>query len=220
MVSGKHSIFTHFQKDRKCDICLRTNITRASCWRRTGSVVPRAEHFGDLITADHKVLGEGKESRDNHRYAVVAQDLTSQWIQSYPCKTKTSQETEKSFQKFLEPTMKPKVVYTDNSLEFGKYCEDLSLESLFVNTAQIGNKWNCRESSAQSERRDICGVVAFRPGWKMVGDLLSDGKTPYERRFGIPFDGPVIQFGAMVKYHPISAQKTCRNCISSAQKSC
>ena len=25
-------------------------------------------------------------------------------------------------------------------------------------------------------------------------------------RFGIPFDGPVIPFGAMVEYHPISAK--------------
>ena len=30
-------------------------------------------------------------------------------------------------------------------------------------------------------------------------DLLSVGKTPYERRFGMPFDGPVIPFGAMVE---------------------
>ena len=29
--------------------------------------------------------------------------------------------------------------------------------------------------------------------------LLSDGKTPYERRFGMPFNGPVISFGAMVE---------------------
>ena len=30
-------------------------------------------------------------------------------------------------------------------------------------------------------------------------------KTPCERRFGIPFNGPVIPFGAMVEYQPISA---------------
>ena len=27
---------------------------------------------------------------------------------------------------FLEPTRKPQVIYTDNSFEFGKSCEDLS----------------------------------------------------------------------------------------------
>ena len=33
VVSGKHSIFIHFPKDRNCDICLRTKITR----KRTGT---------------------------------------------------------------------------------------------------------------------------------------------------------------------------------------
>ena len=41
-------------------------------------------------------------------------------------------------------------------------------------------------------------------------DLLSDGKTPYERRFGKPFKGPIIQFGSLVKYHPISAKDQSR----------
>ena len=91
---GKHSVYTHFPKDRNYEICQRTKITRAPCRRRIGRVVPRAENFGDLITADHKVLSEGCESRNNHRHAVVVQDLATQWIQAYPCKTKTSQETE------------------------------------------------------------------------------------------------------------------------------
>ena len=33
----------------------------------------------------------------------------------------------RNLQKFLEPDKKSKVIYTDNSLEFGKACEDLSL---------------------------------------------------------------------------------------------
>ena len=66
-VSGKHSIFTHFPKDRNCDICQRTTITRAPCRRRNGGAVLRAENLRDLITADHKVLSENCESRNNHR---------------------------------------------------------------------------------------------------------------------------------------------------------
>ena len=83
-------------------------------------------NFGDLSTADHKVLSEGCESRNNHRYAVVVQDLATQWIQAYPCMTKTSQETPRSLRKFLEPDRNLEVIYTDNSWEFGKACEDLS----------------------------------------------------------------------------------------------
>ena len=84
--SGRHSVFTHFPKDSNCEICLKTKITRASCRRRANALMPRAENFGDFITADHKVLSEENESRNNHRYAVVVQDLATQWLQSYPCK--------------------------------------------------------------------------------------------------------------------------------------
>ena len=126
VVPSEHNIFTLFPKDRNCDICLRTRITRASCRRRTGAVVPRAENVGYLITTDHKVLSESCESRNNHRCATVVQDLATQWIQAYPCKNKTSQETQRSLQKFLEPDRKTTVIYTDNSVEFGKACEELT----------------------------------------------------------------------------------------------
>ena len=43
-----------------------------------------------------------------------------------------------------------------------------------------------------------------------VTDLLSDVKTPYERRFWQPFKGPIIPFGAMVEYHPVSAKDQSR----------
>ena len=94
--SRKHRIYTHFPKDRNCEVCLRNKMTRAPCRRRTGEAPPRAEKFGDLKTADHKVLNEEGESRNKHRYAVLVQDLATQWIQSYLSKTKTSQGTDKS----------------------------------------------------------------------------------------------------------------------------
>ena len=136
-------------QDRNCEICKRTKITRAPCRRRNGGAVPRAEKFCDLITADHKVLGDNCESRNNHRYAVVVQDLATQWIQAYPCKTKTSQETQRSLQKFLEPDRNPKVIYTDNSLKFGKACEDLS--------------WNhCTSTPHRSETNSIAERAVLR----------------------------------------------------------
>ena len=93
---GKHSVNSHFPQNRDCEICQRTKITRAPCRRRSGRVVPRAENFGDMITAGHKVLSEGFQSRNNHRYAVVLQDLVTQWIQSYPCKTKLHKKRRKA----------------------------------------------------------------------------------------------------------------------------
>ena len=103
--------------------------------------IPRSAKFGHLTTADHKVLNEGSESRNNHRYAVVVQDLATQWIQSYLCKNKNSQETEKAPRKFLEPSHKPKVIEMDNSLEFGKSSKTkyacIVWKDLFTTTMKI-----------------------------------------------------------------------------------
>ena len=42
-----------------------------------------------------------------------------------------------------------------------------------------------------------------------VTDLLSDGKTPYERRFGQQ-KGPIIPSSSLVEYHPVSAKDQSR----------
>ena len=159
---GKHSFFTRFPKDRNCEICQRTKITRAPCRRRFGMVLPRAENCGDLITADHKVLTESSESRNNHRFAVVVQDLSTQWIQSYPCKTKTSQETQRSLQKFLEPSRKPKVICTDNSLEFGKACEDLSWNHCASTPHRSEPNGIAERAVRRVKGRHLCRIVAIR----------------------------------------------------------
>ena len=214
----KHNVYTHFPKDRNCEICKRTKITRAPCRRRNGEAVPRAEKFGDLITADHKALSDNCESRNNHRYAVVVQDLATQWIQANPCKTKTSQETQRSLQKFLEPNRKPKVIYTDNSLEFGKSCEDLS--------------WNhCTSTPHRSETNGIAERAVRRVKEGTSAVLLQSGLDEQwwadswnatsicetfkisclmGRRFSQPFKGPIVPFGSLVEYQPITAKDQSR----------
>ena len=219
---GKHSVYTHFPKDRNCEICKRTKITRAPCRRRNGGAVPRAEKFGDLITADHKVLSEC-ESRNNHGYAVVVQDLATQWIQAYPCKTKTSQETQRSLQKFLEPERNPEVIYTDKSLGFGTACEDLSWNHC-TSTPHRSETNGIAERAVRRVKEGTSAVLlqsGLNESWwadsmecytylRNVTDLLSDGKTPYERRFGQPFTGPIIPFGSLVEYHPFTAKDQSR----------
>ena len=93
-------------------------------------------------------------------------------------------------------------MYTDNSLELGKACGDLS--------------WNhCTSTPHRSETNGIAeravrrvkegtSAVLLQSGldekwWadsmecctylRNIEDLLSDGKTPYERRFGQPSKG-------------------------------
>ena len=158
----------HFPKDPNCDICLKTNnegFLQKTCWYSRA----QSRKLWWLNNCGSQNSQWSNESRNNYRHAVVVQDLATQWIQSYPCKTKTSQETQKSLQKFLEPNRKPKVIYTFNSWEFGEACEDLSWNHCTSTPHWSENKWDCWESGAQSERRYVCGTFAIRSGWKMVG---------------------------------------------------
>ena len=117
------------------------------------------------------------------------------WIQSYPCKTKTSPETQRSLLKFLEPDRKPKVIYTDNSLEFGKACEDLSWNHCTF-TPHRSETNGIAERAVRRVKEGTSAVLlqsGLNESWansmecctylRNVTDLLSDGKTPYERRF-------------------------------------
>ena len=198
-------------------IRLRTKITMAPCRRRIGTVVPRAEHFGDLITADHKVLSEG------HRYAVVVQDLATQWIQSYPCRTKTCQETERSLQKFLEPNRKPKDIET-LTIPWNLARLVKTFPAIIVRQPHRSETNGIAERAVRRVKEGTSAVLlqsGLDENWwadsmecysylRNIQDLLSGGKTSYERRFGEPFKGPIIPFGSLVEYYPISAKDQSR----------
>ena len=140
----------------------------------------------------------------------MVQDLTTQWIQSYLCKTKTSQETRRSLHKFLEPNRTPKVIYTDNSLEFGKACEDLSWNHC-TSTPHRSETDGIAERAVRRVKEGTSAVLlqsGLNESWwadsmecytylRNVTDLLSDGKTQCERPFGQPFKGPIISFGSL-----------------------
>ena len=151
----------------------------------------------------------------------MVQDSATQWVQSYPCKTKTSRETERSLRKFLEPSAeRPKVIYTDNSLEFGKSCEDQSWNQR-TSTPHRSETNGIAERAVRRIKEGISAVL-LQSGldekcWadstecycylRNVQDLLADVRTPYRRRFGEPFNGPDILFGEVVEYHPISVKR-------------
>ena len=175
----------------------------APCRRRNGGALLRAGKFGDLIKADHKVLSDNCQSQNNHRHAVVVQDLATQWIQAYPFKTKTSQQTQRSMQNFLEPDGKPKVIY--NSLEYGEACEDLSWNH--CTSTPLRSETNGIAERAMRRVKEGTSAVLLQSGlnesWcadfmecytylRNVQNLLSDGKTPKERRLEQPFKVPLF----------------------------
>ena len=124
-------------------------MTRAPCRRRTGDAVPRTEIFGDYSRSQN--LGEGCDARNNHKFAV---EIGFSLLRA---KKKTSQETEKSLRKFLEPSEKPKVIYIHNSSEFGKSCEELS----WNHRTSTRRRMVLLKSGTQNKRSDVCCSVSI-----------------------------------------------------------
>ena len=81
------------------------------------------------------------------------------------------------------------------------------------------------------KKRNISRIIAIWIEWKVVSDsmecycclrkvqdLLTDGTTPYGRRFGESFKGPIVPFGAHVEYLPNSKSFTLN--FGELEKSC
>ena len=85
--SGEHSVHTHSEGPKLRYLLEDKNnesFLQKTCWYSRA----QSGKFGDLRTADYRILSQESESRNNHRYAVVVQDLATHWLQSYPCKQK------------------------------------------------------------------------------------------------------------------------------------
>ena len=99
-----------------------------------------------------------------------------------PCESKASKEKARRLQKFFESKACPKVIYTNNTLELGKACEDLA------------HKPVCRVKEGtsailpQSGLEKIGGLIPWNiTVIRATLKTLSGGRTPYERRSGEPF---------------------------------
>ena len=204
-------------------MCLKTKITRASCRRRAGTVVPRAEH---LVTW---LLQITKFSVKKVNPVTIIDTLLRYkiWQRSGYHITHVNKNFPGDPE---EPNEVPRADEETKSqlhwqfLGIWQVLRGIILESLNVNATQIRNKWDCREKERAVRRvKEGTSAVLLQSGldkewWadsmecycllRNMHDLLSDGKTPYEWLFWMPCNGPVIPFGAMVEYHPTSAKDT------------
>ena len=89
--------------------------------------------------------------------------MSSRWVDTMKTPTMEVQVHLERWWRTLQ--RRPKVIYTNNYQDLWRPF----LESLYVDTTQIGNKWDCWKSSAQSERRYTCGAIAVRSGLRLEG---------------------------------------------------
>ena len=119
--------------------------------------------------------------------------------------------------------MCPHHVYTDNSGELKKDFEEKgwAADTSVPHRSETNGQ---AESAVRKVKEGTASALVqsgfLQSGWgeamacycflRNVYDKLENHKTPYEIRFGEPFSGPVIPFGAETSYKPISDKDKAR----------
>ena len=106
------------------------------------------------------------ESRNNHQFAAVVQDLAMRWIQSHPCETKTSQETKKNLRKFPEPSQKPEVIHTNDIRNLASIVKNFHGIIEQPDSSQVQREGITEKGCTSSKRRDISRIIAI---WNLGG---------------------------------------------------
>ena len=180
-----------------------TKITRVPCRRRNGEAVPRAVNFGDLITADHKVLSDNCESRKQSSIRSRGTGF------SYSMDPGVSVQKQKLHKKPQRSSQKVPGTQGGNWKSFtlripwnsAKACEDLSWNHC-TSTPHRSETNGIAERAVRRVNQGTSAVLlqsGLNESWwadsmecytylRNVTDLQSDRKTPYERRFGQPFN--------------------------------
>ena len=94
------------------------------------TLMPAIAHWNEACDTKHNWVVDNCPDFEGMKITCVAK-----WVPWRTISLGTSQETERSLRKFLEPSEKPEVIYTDNSLEFGTACEELSWNHLYINAS-------------------------------------------------------------------------------------
>ena len=124
----------------------------------------------------------------------------------------------------MPPDQKRCTILTNIPLDFIRASEDLRCNPDKSTPYRTENQENWRKPSSQGQRRYLCSSSSVRSFRKVVvrnngmlfvncGRYKTNWQTEslsMQRRFGTPFDGPVIQFGAEICCDPISTKDKSR----------
>jgi len=187
---------------------------KSSVREETGQAPPKK--FGDVITADHIIIGDDEAAGRHHEKSSLAVlDRGTGGIGNFPTKNHTKQNTIKALQEFVGPTDKVALFYSDGAGELGTAADELG----WRHDASTPHRPQTNGVAERNVRRIIEGTrtalnaSALSHAWwpeasQCFCNLYNftiktrDDCTPYELRHGVSFPGLLIPFGALVSFYP------------------
>ena len=223
VVSGKHSIYTHFPKDRNCKICERTDnfkgsVQKTCWWSRTScrkswwldNSRSQSSQRRMWISKQSPMCSRGQRLGYSMDSVIFVQDknFSGNWKELAKVLGADSETRNYLHWQFLgvwQDLWRPLWNHrtsTPHRSETNKIAESATRRikegaSQILLQSDLDEQWWADSMECQSYLRN-------------VQNLLSDGKTPCEKRFGEPSKGPIIPYGSLVEHHPISTKDQSR----------
>ena len=220
-ISLEHQ-FTHRPKNPFCPVCQRAKMLAPQARKKGGSSTIVSESFGDHITVDHIITRDLRDHGfQDERVALVIKDVFSKFRYVYPSPTKSSDQCHEDLLHFLGQKHAAGVMYSDNAQELKKAIKDLGIrhntsreyvdsnKSVIereIRTVLEGTRANLTQSGLPEKTWPLAAqhhTIALN-----VTKRLDDGVVPWEARYGEPFTGMIIPFGAKVLFRNNPKQGT------------
>ena len=191
----------HFPKDRNCEICWRTKTTRAPRRRRNVRVeTSYRTFFGDLITADQKELSV----KDVNLETIIdLQSWSKTWLPNGSSRIRAKQKLFRKHKGACKSSWSRIGSQKSFTLTIPRNLATLVkiFPGIIVRQHHTNHKQMGIAERAVRRVKEGTSAVLLQQGldkewwadsmeWytylRNIQDLLSDGKTSYERRFGEP----------------------------------
>ena len=209
-----HHKFCHRPKNPYCKVCQKAKMYSPQARKTGGSSSITSTKYGDHITVDHIITRDMLDhGYDDQKVALVVKDVYSQFRYVYPSDTKNSDQCHEDLLHFLGKDDDVGIIYSDNAPELGQAIkrlgvrhstsreyvdENKSVIEREIRTILEGTRANLEQSGMPEKYWPLASHHhAFALN---LAKRFDTGVVPWEARFGEPFTGLVVPFGAKVLY--------------------
>ena len=213
--SQKH-LFCHRPKNPFCPTCQKAKMMAPYARKTGGSSTVRSEAYGDHVTMDHIIARDLRDyGFDDQRVALVVKDVFSKFRYVYPSDTKEGEQVLEDLLHFVGVDDDIKVMYSDNAPELIDGVKQLDRRIRHVTSREYANQ---NKSVVEREIRTVLEgtranlVQSGLPEkfWPLAAQhhamalnltkRVDVDAIPWDLRFGEPFSGMNVPFGAKVLY--------------------
>eukprot|EP00971_Amphidinium_carterae_P338858 6476389-Amphidinium_carterae.1 len=209
-------LLTHYPKNNFCECCRRTKTISSPAKKiRPGSEKVKTEKFGQVIHADHLIIGDSSKGLEGERVALALIDQHTKFGYAYPASSKSAEEVTFAIRRFMgdQVDWRQVAIKSDNSHEIKSAVKSLGLAH-YVSTPYryqsngLVERFIRRLVESTRAGLDQAGLpLEMWPHgirhaalcYNMYAPVSDDGKTPWVLRMGDECDWTsVVAFGSKV----------------------